>query len=174
MEQVSGNLTLKRHCNYLVGLFSSAENILIKEKTFWLPLFIFSYPYPYLATFSGLFQGKTTNINIWLPLSIFGYPFKTLNKCCYKSIFKVLATPIHIWLPLYQNFINFIHIWLPYPYLATPHPYLATLSSISGYPPSISGYLYTSQVIVFKVKKIIPLTYYNFLFITYKTLQKMQ
>ena len=127
MEQVSGNLTLKRHCNYLVGLFSSAENILIKEKTFWLPLFIFSYPYPYLATFSGLFQGKTTNINIWLPLSIFGYPFKTLNKCCYKSIFKVLATPIHIWLPLYQNFINFIHIWLPYPYLATP-------PSISGYP----------------------------------------
>ena len=32
-----------------------------------------------LATFSGLFQGKTTNINIWLPLSIFGYPFKTLK-----------------------------------------------------------------------------------------------
>jgi hypothetical protein len=26
MEQVSGNLTLKRHCNYIVGLFSSADD----------------------------------------------------------------------------------------------------------------------------------------------------
>ncbi len=38
-------LTLKRYCNHLVGLCSSTENILIKEKTFWLSLFIFGYLY---------------------------------------------------------------------------------------------------------------------------------
>jgi hypothetical protein len=30
---------LKRYCNHLAGLCSSTENILIKEKTFWLSLF---------------------------------------------------------------------------------------------------------------------------------------
>ena len=38
-------LILKRHCNHLAGLCSSTENILIKEKTFWLSLFIFGYLY---------------------------------------------------------------------------------------------------------------------------------
>ncbi len=47
MEQVSGNSTLKRHCNYIVDLCSLAKIVTIKENLYQS---IISYPYPRLVT----------------------------------------------------------------------------------------------------------------------------
>ena len=70
MEQVSGNSTLKRHCNYIVDLCSLAKIVTIKENLYQS---IISYPYPRLVT---LFIKITSVENLKKAIAI---AFKKIN-----------------------------------------------------------------------------------------------
>ncbi len=86
MEQVSGNLTLKGHCNYIIGFCSPTTIIATKPIHDNLPLSTISYPYQQLVTLitKKIEMGNLKTLiaivskKISYPLSTISYPLSKL------------------------------------------------------------------------------------------------
>ena len=138
MEQVSGNLTLKGHCNYIIGFCSPTTIIATKPIHDNLPLSTISYPYQQLVT---LITKKIEMGNL-----------KTLIAIVSKKISYPLST---ISYPLST-------ISYPYQQLVTLYQQLVTLSSTISYLSSTISYPRCSTDTIPKVKTITTLKLLKF------------